>query len=182
MIGPCYNPVEARMCSSTLRPCEASTTRAPSRRDEPMLARLGSGGQTGVDRAALDAALELGIVCGGSALGNPAVPQRPPLRPPAWPAAPRLGARPPPPVPFGLRLLARQRRAELTDSFTTCPARHRPPSTLASAAPRPEGAPEARRRCSQLLPGHRRGRPGGQDRGGRRGASGSRRPFESAGG
>jgi hypothetical protein len=30
-----------------------------------MLARLVSGGQSGVDRAALDAALELGILCGG---------------------------------------------------------------------------------------------------------------------
>jgi hypothetical protein len=30
-----------------------------------MIARLVSGGQTGVDRAALDAALELGVPCGG---------------------------------------------------------------------------------------------------------------------
>lgn len=30
-----------------------------------MIGRLVSGGQTGVDRAALDAALELGIPCGG---------------------------------------------------------------------------------------------------------------------
>jgi hypothetical protein len=30
-----------------------------------MLAKLVSGGQTGVDRAALDVALELGIPCGG---------------------------------------------------------------------------------------------------------------------
>src|SRR5437588_205155 len=30
-----------------------------------MIARLVSGGQTGVDRAALDAALEMGVPCGG---------------------------------------------------------------------------------------------------------------------
>src|SRR4051794_11040714 len=32
---------------------------------EPMIGRLVSGGQTGVDRAALDVALDLGIPCGG---------------------------------------------------------------------------------------------------------------------
>ncbi len=30
-----------------------------------MIARLVSGGQSGVDRAALDVALELGLLCGG---------------------------------------------------------------------------------------------------------------------
>src|SRR5262249_20137195 len=32
---------------------------------QPLIARLVSGGQTGVDRAALDAALEVGVPCGG---------------------------------------------------------------------------------------------------------------------
>ena len=52
---------------------------------EPRVARIISGGQTGVDRAALDVALELGIPCGGwcprgrRAESGP-VPDRYPLR------------------------------------------------------------------------------------------------------
>lgn len=53
--------------------------------DQPRVARIVSGGQTGVDRAALDVALELGIPCGGwcprgrRAEDGP-VPDRYPLR------------------------------------------------------------------------------------------------------
>ena len=39
--------------------------RAPEGQEVAMIARLVSGGQTGVDRAALDVALKLGIPCGG---------------------------------------------------------------------------------------------------------------------
>lgn len=58
------------------------TTRAD---DPPRVARIVAGGQTGVDRAALDVALELGIPCGGwcprgrRAEDGP-VPERYPLR------------------------------------------------------------------------------------------------------
>jgi predicted Rossmann-fold nucleotide-binding protein len=39
--------------------------RAPEGQEVAMIPRLVSGGQTGVDRAALDVALELGVPCGG---------------------------------------------------------------------------------------------------------------------
>ncbi|HUG91385.1 MAG TPA: putative molybdenum carrier protein [Planctomycetaceae bacterium] len=43
----------------------AKRTRAARRKPQVLLEQIISGGQTGVDRAALDVALELGIPCGG---------------------------------------------------------------------------------------------------------------------
>ena len=56
-----------------------------TRKPDPVLERVISGGQTGVDRAALDVALELGIACGGwCPRGRRAedgrIPERYPLR------------------------------------------------------------------------------------------------------
>ena len=59
-----------------------------------MLSRIISGGQTGVDRAALDVALELGLDCGGwcpqgrRAEGGP-IPERYPLQETPWDGYPQ---------------------------------------------------------------------------------------------
>src|SRR5947209_17179443 len=59
-----------------------------------MLKKVVSGGQTGVDRAALDAALELGVPCGGwcprgrRAEDGP-IPERYPLRETSWDGYPQ---------------------------------------------------------------------------------------------
>jgi hypothetical protein len=52
-------------CVSFLIPLKLSAASVVKKRSEMILEKIISGGQTGADRAALDAALELGIPCGG---------------------------------------------------------------------------------------------------------------------
>src|SRR5204862_1053873 len=67
---------------------------AATARTDPMIARVVSGGQTGVDRAALDVALGLGLPCGGwcpkgrRAEDGP-LPERYPLRETPWSGYPQ---------------------------------------------------------------------------------------------
>jgi putative molybdenum carrier protein len=64
----------------------AAATRSITRKEKPVLAKIVSGGQTGVDRGALDFALDAGIPCGGwCPAGRKAedgrIPRRYPLKP-----------------------------------------------------------------------------------------------------